>query len=114
MRNHVIMSAKPISTWFDGAVCVPSACRKKWNTTSSRTSGVIDNKSAGIKVSSVRPTTIDQGTLLLPASSEAMEASAFAVGEVEAKLRDLTPVPLFFERTVIFPDEPVVCALRSG
>jgi hypothetical protein len=66
IRNHVIISPRPISTWFDGAVCVPSAWRRKWKTTSNRTIGVIDSNSAGSRVSSVSPITIDQGTLCPP------------------------------------------------
>src|ERR1700722_16743259 len=65
IRNHVIMSPSPIRVWLLGAVCVPSAWRRKWKITSRRTIGVIDRTMAGSSVRSVRTPTIVHGTELL-------------------------------------------------
>ena len=40
-------SAIPTSTWLDGVVCVPSACRRKCSTMVMRRNGVIDMTTAG-------------------------------------------------------------------
>ena len=42
MSTSVRNNASPASTWFEGAVCVPSACRRKCSTMEMRRNGVID------------------------------------------------------------------------
>ena len=61
IRNQVIISASPISVGLEGAVCVPSAWRRKWKTTSRRTIGVMAIRIAGSRVISVRTKRIVQG-----------------------------------------------------
>jgi hypothetical protein len=53
--------ARPISIWLLGASCVPSACRRKWNTTISLVKQVIEISMAGIKLRSVSRTIICTG-----------------------------------------------------
>ena len=53
-------SPGPNSVWLLGAVCVPSAWRRKWKTIMMRTKGVIESSSAGNIVSSVSTRTIVQ------------------------------------------------------
>ncbi|EXI84493.1 MAG: hypothetical protein AW12_02445 [Candidatus Accumulibacter sp. BA-94] len=49
LRNR----ARPISTWFGGEVCVPSACRSSERTMMMRVKLVIISSAAGMKVSAV-------------------------------------------------------------
>ena len=61
MMNTVKKRASPITIWFDGSSCVPSACRRKWKTITTRVKQVIVTSAAGTNVSSVRRTTIWSG-----------------------------------------------------
>ncbi len=71
MVTSVRKSASPASTWFEGAVCVPSACRRKCSTIEMRRNGVIDITIAGSSVSTVSRMMICIGVLkeLCPAGS---------------------------------------------
>ncbi|MNP19726.1 hypothetical protein D3C76_1122670 [compost metagenome] len=53
MTNRVRNSARPISTWFDGVVCRPSAWRRMEKTMMIRVKLVISMTNAGMKLSAV-------------------------------------------------------------
>ena len=67
VRNRV----RPMRTWFGGISCVPSACRRKWNTITMRVNDVMITSTAGRNDSSVRTMTICSGADTLPMPSTA-------------------------------------------
>jgi hypothetical protein len=58
MMNIVRNNASPMRIWFDGISCVPSACRRKWNTMAMRVKQVIVTRMAGRNEISVSSRTI--------------------------------------------------------
>src|SRR5271170_1307438 len=62
IRKYVSTMASPIKVWLLGAVCVPSAWRRKWKTISRRVKGVKATSSAGKSVNRLNRTTMFQGT----------------------------------------------------
>ena len=53
MTKNVRNSARPVSTWFEGVVAMPSACRRIDSTMMMRVNAVIASRMAGSSVSSV-------------------------------------------------------------
>ena len=66
MMNTVRKSVSPVSIWFDGISCVPSACLKKWKTMAILVNEVIMTSAAGTNVSSVIRMTICSGADTVP------------------------------------------------
>ena len=62
MTKKVRNSARPITTWFGGAACVPSAWRSSDSTMTMRVKLVISSSTAGRKLSAVKKSSVWIGT----------------------------------------------------
>ena len=62
MTKNVRKRLRPITTWFGGAACVPSAWRRRLSTMTMRVKLVISRSTAGRKLSAVKKSRVWIGT----------------------------------------------------